>query len=119
MKLEEIREYCESKNGAKVEYQTEWEALKGHIEGKMFVLIGTDKVGSPIVTVKCEPEMGESYRAQYKDIIPGYYMNKLHWNSIYYENRIVPDAIIKEMIDQSYKLILNSFSKKIQSKYID
>ena len=42
-------------------------------------------------------------------------MNKIHWNSVDL-NGNVPDSVIKEMIDESYKLVLESFSKKKQKE---
>lgn len=40
-------------------------------------------------------------------------MNKQHWNSVYLDGD-VPDAVLKQMIDMSYELVLNSLSKKMQ-----
>ncbi|PKK96194.1 MAG: DNA-binding protein, partial [Tenericutes bacterium HGW-Tenericutes-3] len=51
-------------------------------------------------------------------IKPGYYLNKMHWNSINLNGNI-PDGLIKELIDQSYALIFGSFSKKIQQEILN
>ena len=48
---------------------------------------------------------------QYEDIIPGYYMNKTHWNSIKSDGE-VPDDLLKDLLDKSYQLVLLGFSKK-------
>ncbi|MFW6035885.1 MAG: MmcQ/YjbR family DNA-binding protein [Halothermotrichaceae bacterium] len=85
------------------------------LNGKMIAAICTDKTGQEIITLKCEPSFGEELRIQYADIIPGYYMNKVHWNSVYLEGE-VPDEVIKDMIDQSYELIFNKLSKKMQNE---
>ncbi len=69
--------------------------------------------GNPILNVKLEPAMGEMLRQQYTDIIPGYYMNKEHWNSVYLEGE-VPDDLLRDLIDRSHRLILSSLSKKAQ-----
>ena len=50
---------------------------------------------------------------QHKDIIPGYYMNKKHWNSIKV-NGSISDQLLKDMLDEAYELVLSSFSKKRQ-----
>ena len=84
----------------------------------MFVLQGEGKDGKPIITVKLEPIHGDFLRQQYKDIVPGYYMNKEHWNSLYLQGE-VPDKIVKDMLDRSYALILASFSRVIQKEILD
>ena len=57
-------------------------------------------------------------RQQYADIIPGYYMNKIHWNSINAEGE-VPDDLLKDMLDKSYQLVLSGFSKKKQIEILE
>lgn len=56
-------------------------------------------------------------RQQYADIIPGYYMNKVHWNSVKADGE-VPDEILKDMLDKSYQLVLSSFSRKKQKEIL-
>lgn len=105
--------YCLSKVGVQKDYKEEWDATRYMIKGKMFLMHGGDKNGKPIITVKLDPMNGETLRSEYEDIIPGYYMNKVHWNSLYLDGQ-VPDEIVKKMIDESYELILKSLSKKDQ-----
>jgi len=54
-------------------------------------------------------------RQEYNDIIPGYYMNKEHWNSLYLDG-VVPDDVVRTMIDESHQLIYQSLSKKLQQE---
>ena len=112
-----LDDYCASKKGAVKEYKIEWEAIRYMIGGKMFVLQGGDKTGKPIITLKCEPLFGEALRQQYSDIIPGYYMNKTHWNSVYLDGA-VPDDVLRQMIDMSYDLVLGGLSKKVQQEIV-
>ena len=112
MKYEWLDEYCLAKKGAVKDFKVEWNATRYLIGGKMFLMQGGDRNNQPIVTVKCEPFFGSSLREQYSDIIPGYYMNKEHWNSVYMEGH-VPDEVLQAMIDMSYELVLNSLSKKL------
>lgn len=118
MKYEWLDGYCLSKKGVEKDFKPEWDATRYMIRGKMFVLQGGDKEGKPIVTVKLEPLYGEFLRQQYEHIVPGYYMNKEHWNSLYLEGD-VPDEVLKEMVDRSYRLIFDSLSKKIQKEILD
>ena len=115
MKYEWLDEYCISKRGVEKDYKLEWDANRYMIRGKLFAMQGGDKEGRPIITVKLEPTYGELLRTQYKDIIPGYYMNKEHWNSLYLEGD-VPDYILKDMIDKSYRIVLSSLSQKAQNE---
>ena len=54
---------------------------------------------------------------QYQDIVPGYYMNKEHWNSLYLDGD-VPGNILKQMIDMSYDLVAEKLSKKMLKEII-
>lgn len=110
-----IDAYCLAKKGAEKDYQADWQATRYMIRGKMFAMSGGDKHGKPIITVKLEPLFGQLLRGQYTDIIPGYYMNKEHWSSLYLEGS-VPDNVLKEMLDQAYSLVLHSLSKKLQNE---
>lgn len=106
-----LDEYLLAKPGATKLYKGEWEATLYQLAGKMFAMVGGDKQGRPIVTLKLDPSHGDMLRQQYADIIPGYYMNKLHWNSLYLEG-VVPDEVVKQMADESHQLILEGLSKK-------
>lgn len=115
MKYEWLDEYCLSKKGAEKDFKVEWNATRYMIRGKMFAMQGGDKYSKPIITVKLEPLFGELLRKQYKDIIPGYYMNKEHWNSLYLDGD-VPDDVLKDMLDKAYNILLASLSKKVQNE---
>ena len=67
--------------------------------------------------VTAEPAEGEFWRGQYEDVIPGYYMNKVHWNSVR-PTGTVPDDILRDMLDKSYALVLAGFSKKRQREIL-
>ena len=57
-------------------------------------------------------------REQYEDIYPGYYMNKIHWNSINPDGA-VPDELLKDLLDKPYDLVLAVFSKKKQAEILE
>ncbi len=69
------------------------------------------------ITLKLEPLEGDFWRRQYEDIIPGYYMNKQHWNSVKADGE-VPDDILKDLLDKAYQIVLGSFSKKKQKEIL-
>lgn len=118
MKYEWLNEYCLNKKGAEKDFKVEWNATRYLIRGKMFIMQGGDKEGTQIITIKCEPSFGRFLRDEYEDIVPSYYMNKKHWNSVYIGGK-VPDEVVKQMVDMSYDLILTSLSKKVQKEIVE
>lgn len=115
MKYSWLDEYIGTKKGVQKEYKAEWGVHRYMLSDKMIGMLGKDNEDRNIITLKCEPSFGEFLREQFDDVYPGYYMNKVHWNSLDMDGK-VPDNILKEMIDQSYSLILQSFSKKKQAQ---
>ena len=76
-----------------------------------------DKDEPYYITLKLEPSEGNFLRTQYPDILPGFYMNKIHWNSVKPDGE-VPDELLKDMLERSYKLVLGGFSKKKQRELL-
>lgn len=118
MTNKEFEEFCMSMREARSDYQPEWKATRYFIRDKLFALQGGDKNGRDIITLKCEPIYAKLLREQYIDIIPGYYMNKLHWNSIYLDGKL-SDVLWKELIELSYSLVLKSLPKKVQKEIME
>lgn len=120
MKYPWINEYLLAKPGVTKVLQTEWNWIRYQIGGKLFAAVCLDDAtGKPVyITLKLDPAEGDFLRQQYADIIPGYYMNKVHWNSIKAEGN-VPDELLKEMLEKSYRLVLGGFSKKRQKELLE
>ena len=57
------------------------------------------------INLKLDPEEGAFLRGQYKDIIPGYYSDKVHWNSINADGE-VPDDLLRDLLDKSWSLVM-------------
>lgn len=108
------------KPGVTKDLQAEWNWIRYQIGGKMFAAICLDDATGKAVyiTLKLDPAEGEFLRQQYADIIPGYYMNKVHWNSVKADGT-VPDDLLREMLEKSYRLVLGSFSKKKQKELLE
>lgn len=120
MKYPWIDEYLMKKPGVTKDLKEEWNWIRYMIGGKMFVAIcldGTRDNKPYYITLKLEPVEGEFWRKQYEDIIPGYYCNKVHWNSINPDG-CVPDDLLKDMMDKSYQLVLGGLSKKKQQEVL-
>ena len=67
--------------------------------------------------LKLEPVKGEVFRSRYEDVLPGYYSDKINWNSIRPDGE-VPDDLMKDMLDESYRLVLEGFSRKRQREIL-
>lgn len=120
MKYDWIDQELLAKPGVTKDLQAEWNWVRYKIGDKMFAAICLDDTTGKAVyiTLKLDPAEGEFLRRQYEDIIPGYYMNKVHWNSIKADG-CVPDDLLREMLEKSYQLVLSGFSKKKQKELLE
>ena len=110
-----IKEYCLAKPGATKDYKEDWQMHRFQVGGKTFASIHGNKEGEPILTVRLEPANGDFFRDEYADVVPGYYHNKMHYNSISLKGK-VPDAVLKDLIDESYGIFFRSLTKKAQNE---
>lgn len=118
MKYPWIDDYLLQKPAVTKDLKQEWNWIRYMIGGKMFAAVLLDWSGVPYyINLKLEPAEGELMRQQWPDIIPGYYSNKQHWNSIKPDGD-VPDELLKTMLDKSYELVLNGFSKKKRAEIL-
>jgi len=78
--------------------------------GKVFLLIPLD-ADPPRFNAKCDPDRALILREEHEAIVPGYHMNKKHWNTITMDGSI-PNALIRELVDQSYALVRSTPGKK-------
>ena len=112
-----LDEYLLQKPGASKDYKAEWEWFRYLVSGKQFAAVCTPGekhvsfAGKTMVLLKCDPQLAELYRAQYEDVVPGFYCNKRTWNSVFLDGD-VPDDVLKFMCDQSYELVLAGLTKK-------
>lgn len=117
-KYEWLDEYLLQQQETVKEFQTAWQANKYLLKGKMYAYIGVnDQNDRPIITLKLEPAYSDLMRSQYEDIIPGYYMNKMHWSTIYLDGS-VPQEVIKDVVSTAYDWVLASLSKKAQREIL-
>jgi predicted DNA-binding protein (MmcQ/YjbR family) len=103
MNIESLREYCLSKPGAEETLPFGPDTLVFKVNGKIFLLAGMDD--EPLsFNVKCDPDKAIELREQFACVLPGYHMNKKHWNTIIVDGS-VSSKQIKEWIDDSYALV--------------
>lgn len=78
----------------------------GHKEtggGKMFALMADDS--RPLrLSLKCDPILAEKLREQYETVLPGFHLNKKHWNTIICSGQVTDDDL-KGLITHSYHLV--------------
>lgn len=118
MKYPWLDEYLLAKKGVTKDLKTEWNWIRYQIGGKLFAAVCLDGENKPYyITLKLEPAEGEFLRGQYEDILPGYYMNKQHWNSIRPDGA-VPEELLRTLLDKSYQLVLTSLPKKRQAEIL-
>ncbi len=109
MNIEEYREFCLSLKDTEEKFPFDENTLVFSIRGKMFSL--TDTGVFDFINVKCDPEKAIALRERYDDVLPGYHMNKNHWNSIRM-NGSIPDTMIKDWIKESYSLVISGLPKR-------
>ncbi len=111
MNIEEFRDYCLSKTGATEDMPFDEYALVFKVMGKMFALTSLKEDKEFTVNLKCDPDRAVLLREEYSEIIPGYHMNKKHWNTVSFEGD-VPNKLLYDLIDHSYDLVVSKLTKK-------
>ena len=110
MDLETIRKYCLEKKSTTESFPFGETTLVFKVSGKVFLLMGLDNVPLQF-NVKCDPEKAIEWREQFASVQPGYHMNKKLWNTVVVDGS-VPAKFLREMIDDSYRLVVASLPKK-------
>ncbi|MCK5457954.1 MAG: MmcQ/YjbR family DNA-binding protein, partial [Melioribacteraceae bacterium] len=101
MNIDSLQNYCLNKKGVTEGFPFDEETLVFKVAGKMFCLINLTPPWS--TNLKCDPEKAIELREEYEEIIPGFHMNKKHWNTVEINN--LPYDLLIELIDHSYDLI--------------
>ena len=97
--------------GVTKDFKAEWNWTRYMVGGKLFCAICHDDAGGDVyITVKLEPLRGEFLRGQFADVIPGYYLNKTHWNSVSTAGSL-PEDILRDMLAESYRLVAAGLPK--------
>lgn len=110
MNLETLRDFCLALPGVTEELPFGPETLVFKVMGKVFLLTPMDEPKMQF-NVKCDPEKAIELREKYDFVLPGYHMNKKHWNTIYVNSAASSDTFFGWVKD-SYDLVVNSLPKK-------
>ncbi|MGE9268082.1 MAG: MmcQ/YjbR family DNA-binding protein [Verrucomicrobiales bacterium] len=114
MELDEFVTYCLSFPGAVEEMPFGPEVLVYKVGGKMFALAGEEE-GVGRVNLKGDPERNVELREEYEAVLPGYHMNKRHWNTLVL-NGSLPSALVRDCVRESYDLVFAALPKKLQAE---
>ncbi|GAA4363429.1 MmcQ/YjbR family DNA-binding protein [Hymenobacter saemangeumensis] len=114
MNIEDFRDYCLGKPGVTEHTPFDPVTLVFKVGGKMFALTDIDTFAS--VNLKCEPARAVELREQFDFVLPGYHMNKQHWNTVLIGTG-VSDAQLRSWTDDSYNLIVASLPKAVRAEY--
>ena len=88
------------------------------VKKKMFALVSVHQ-GNPIINLKCDPDEASALREIFANVTPGYHMDKRNWISVYYQDEArhncVPDHELERLMDNSFKLVVNTMPKREQA----
>lgn len=72
-------------------------------DGKMFALVAEGS--QPVrLSLKCDPELAVTLRERYETVMPGYHLNKKHWNTIVLTGQLEAEQVM-DLISHSYQLV--------------
>lgn len=110
MTLDSLRMYCLGLPGVTEDLPFDEDTLAFRIGGKIFLL--TSLTETTTMNVKCDPERAIELRETWpEEVIPGYHMNKKHWNTVSLTGRL-NDDFLKDQILHSYQLVKGPAGKK-------
>tara|TARA_R110001592_G_scaffold306562_1_gene579573 strand:- start:70 stop:444 length:375 start_codon:yes stop_codon:yes gene_type:complete len=114
MNIEQLRDSCIAKKGVTEHFPFDNVTLVFKVMNKMFALVGLDswEKGEQKINLKCNPEKAEELRGEYEGIIAGWHMNKKHWNTVLINSSDISDALVRELINHSYDLVVKGLTKK-------
>ncbi|NLU69158.1 MmcQ/YjbR family DNA-binding protein [Streptomyces sp. HNM0574] len=104
MTPDELRASCLELNGAYEDFPFTPEMSVFKVGGKIFAISALD--GEPLrVSLKCEPELAAQLREAHPAVVPGYHLNKRHWNTVTLDGSL-DDRTLRDMIEDSYDLVV-------------
>ncbi|MFB5675194.1 MmcQ/YjbR family DNA-binding protein [Paenibacillus terreus] len=114
MTKDETIEYCLSYPGSYEDHPfgEEWTVMRHKGNKKIFALIFHHD-GHLCVNLKCEPSRADFLRTLFKEVTPGYHMNKEHWNTLILDGEL-PEQEIHEMVNHSFELTRPKIKKRKQ-----
>jgi predicted DNA-binding protein (MmcQ/YjbR family) len=101
----ELRDLCLSFTGAEETFPFGPETSVFKVADKMFALSQLG-AGSLRISLKCEPQLAEALRGANAAVLPGYHLNKRHWNTVIIDGSL-SEQMINDLIEDSYDLVVS------------
>jgi predicted DNA-binding protein (MmcQ/YjbR family) len=109
MTLDQFRDFCLALPDSSEDMPFGPDVLVMKVNGKLFALTDLDAFES--INLKCDPEKAIQLREEFAGVLPGYHMNKKHWNTVMMDGSI-PDPLVKTWILESFSLVRGKTKKK-------
>ncbi|MDD4849556.1 MAG: MmcQ/YjbR family DNA-binding protein [Gemmiger sp.] len=117
--------YLLAKPGATKDYKVEWCWHRYMVGGKLFAatMRPSEKYDpayaeKDLLNLKCDPMLAELLRKEYTEVLPGFYSDKRCWNSVDLGGNLTDDQL-KQMCDDSYRLVFEKLTKKLQKEILE
>ena len=112
MTAEELQDRCLEFAGAEETFPFGPETSVFKVEGKIFAIsrLGEEELR---VSVKCDPAVAVALREEHQAVIPGYHLDKRHWNTVILDGSLA-DGAVGEMIEDSYDLVVSKLPRARQ-----
>ena len=114
MSPSELRTFCLSLDGAEETFPFGANTSVFKVGGKMFALSQLE-AESLRVSLKCEPDLAQTLRRDHPAVIPGYHLNKRHWNTVTIDGS-VPDQMVLSLVEDSYALVVDGLPKRVRAR---
>jgi predicted DNA-binding protein (MmcQ/YjbR family) len=112
MRPDELRDHCLGFPGSEETFPFGPLTSVFKVGGKMFAL--SRLAQSPLqVSLKCEPALAQQLREAHPAVLPGYHLNKRHWNTVIVDGSL-PEQMIRDMVEDSYDLVVSQLPKSGQ-----
>ena len=101
------------------DYKPEWGWFRYMLRGKLFAAVcspGPEHKtygGHDLINLKCDPARSELLRAEYPDILPGFYSDKRTWIACFLDGEL-PDDLLRQLCADSHRLVLEKLPKYVQ-----
>ena len=112
--FDEMRVMLLAKPGAAEDFPFGPETHVFKVAGKVFAIMGADDDRPANVSLKCDPDLAPLLREQYDAVVPGYHLNKAHWNTVVLDGS-VPDEELRDWVAMSYDLVVAGLSRAVRA----
>ena len=114
MNVETLRAYCLDKPGAEETLPFGPDTVVYKVGGKAFLLTGFDSEDLRF-NVKCDPDKAVELREEFACVLPGFHMNKKHWNTLAMDHSLT-DKFILQQVDHSYEMVVAGLPVKVRNE---